>query len=258
MPDVPDVARVSRMPRVVASIEARMGSSRLPGKVLEDVCGVPALSRLLRRLRQCELLDDIVLATSTAPGDDALEQWAAAEGVACYRGSEDDVMERVVEAQRSMSSEIVVEVTGDCVLLDPGLIDMAVATFHANECDVVTNVRRPGYPLGADFQVFPLELLAEVERTITDPPVREHVSLYFYENPQRYRILQLMPPPRWRLPELRLQLDYEEDLAFIRAVYERLEHAHGDAFGLEEIMQLVRREPELPELNLHCEEKAAR
>lgn len=245
-------------PRVVASIEARMGSNRLPGKVLKDIVGVPALSRLLRRLRLCETLDDIVLATSTAAGDDVLEQWARNEGVACFRGSEDDVLERVVLAQRSMNSSIVVEVTGDCTLLDPGLIDMAVATFHANECDVVTNVRVPGYPLGADVQAFPLALLAEVERTIDDPAVREHVSLYFYENPDRYRILQLMPPPRWCWPELRLQLDYEEDLAFIRAVYMRLEPGHGDGFGLEEIMQLVRREPSLPAINLHLEEKAVR
>jgi spore coat polysaccharide biosynthesis protein SpsF len=244
--------------RVVASIEARMGSSRMPGKVLSDVGGVPALSRLLRRLRQCEMLDDIVLATSTATGDDALEEWASSEDVACFRGSEDDVLERVVGAQQSMNSDIVVEVTGDCILLDPGLIDMAVATFHANDCDVVTNVRMPGYPLGADFQVFPLTLLEEVERTIHDPAVREHVSLYFYENPDRYTIFQLMPPPRWRWPELRLQLDYAEDLAFICAVYDGLEPHYGDRFGLEEIMQLVRREPALPAINLHCDEKAVR
>lgn len=245
-------------PRVVASIEARMGSSRLPGKVLKDVAGVPALSRLLRRLRQCETLDGIVLATSTAAGDDALEQWARDEGVACFRGSEDDVLERVVHAHKSVNSDIVVEVTGDCTLLDPGLIDMAVATFHANECDVVTNVRVPGYPLGADFQVFPFPLLAEVERTVADAAAREHVSLYFYENPARYRIIHMVPPPRWRRPELRFALDYNEDLAFIRAVYERLEPRYGDDFGLEEIMQLLQSEPSLPSLNIHCQVKPLR
>jgi spore coat polysaccharide biosynthesis protein SpsF len=245
-------------PRVVASIEARMGSSRLPGKVLVDVNGVPALSRLLRRLRRCEMVDDIVLATTTAPADDALERWARGEGVACHRGSEDDVLRRVVEAQRALDGEVVVEVTGDCILLDPGLIDMGVAMFHANDCDVVTNARVPGYPLGADFQVFPLALLAEVERTVDDPAVREHVSLFFYENPDRFRIIHVLPPPRWRRPEMRLQLDYPEDLEFIRAVHARLESVFGDAFGIEEIVQLVNREPALLDLNVHCVEKATR
>src|SRR5262245_34648474 len=102
-----------RVPRIIASIEARMSSSRLPGKVLADVAGAPALTRLLRRLRRCRRLDGIVLATTVAPADDMLERWAAEHGVPCFRGSEEDVLLRVVEAQRSQRSEVVVEVTGD-------------------------------------------------------------------------------------------------------------------------------------------------
>lgn len=245
-------------PRVVASIEARMGSSRLPGKVLADLCGRPALSRLVSRLRRATLLDDIVLATSTSPADDALEAWARSEGLSCHRGSEDDVLRRVVEAQTAMRADLVVEVTGDCPLLDPEIIDLGVATFLENDCDVATNVRKPGWPMGADVQVFRLADLAEVERTVADPAVREHVSLYFYEHPERYRIIHLMPPARWRDPGLRLQLDYPEDLEFLRRVWPRLESLHGETFGLEEIMALLRREPELTEINRHREEKSAR
>jgi spore coat polysaccharide biosynthesis protein SpsF len=244
--------------RVVASIEARMGSSRLPGKSLADVLGRPALSRLLARLRRCARLDGIVLATSTAPQDDALAAWAETEGVPCYRGSEDDVLLRVVEAQRSQRADIVVEVTGDCTLLDPELVDLGIETFFGNACDVVANVREPSFPLGADVQVFRLADLEEVERTIRDPAVREHVSLYFYEHPERYRIVHLFAPARWRGPEVRLQLDYPEDLQFIRAVYERLLPRFGEAFGLEEIMALLREEPALRAINAHCEERATR
>ena len=235
-----------------------MGSSRLPGKVLVDVGGVPALGRLVRRLRRAKTLDGIVLATSTAPQDDALEEWATAEGVALFRGSEEDVLHRVVHAQRSQSSDVVVEITGDCTLLDPELVDMGVETFVENDADVVCNVRKPSYPMGADIQVFRLAALEEVERTVVDPAVREHVSLYFYEHPERYRTMHLFAPPRWRDPTMRLQLDYEDDLRFIREVYARLEPTHGDAFGLEEIMALCRTHPELPEINRHCEEKAPR
>lgn len=245
------------MTRVVASIEARMSSSRLPGKVLMDVGGVPALTRLVRRLRQVERLDGVVLATTTSSADDALVAWARTVDVPVFRGSEEDVLERVVRAHESQGSDLVVEVTGDCTLLDPGTIEVGIETFLGNDCDVVCNVRTPSFPMGADVQVFRLSALQEVERTVHDPAVREHVSLHFYENP-RYRVIHMFAPPRWRDPTMRLQLDYEEDLAFIREVYAHLEPEHGDAFGLEEIMALCRKHPELPAINRHCEEKAAR
>lgn len=244
--------------RVVASVEARMGSSRLPGKVLADIEGTPALGRLFDRLRACSRIDDFVLATSTAPGDDVLEQWAKAAGIAVYRGSEDDVLQRVVEAQRSMNSDIVVEITGDCPLLDPEIIDLGVETFFANDCDVVTNARLPSYPQGADVQVFRSRDLVHVAETIHDPAVREHVSLYFYETSERYRIIHLIAPRSWHAPDVRLQLDYAEDLDFIRTVYARLEPRWGGRFGVARILDLLRDEPAVGKINAHCAEKPVR
>lgn len=246
------------MPKTVASIEARMGSSRLPGKVLMDVLGKPALSRLIARLRRSKRLDDIVLATSTAPADDALEAWAKREGVAVHRGSEDDVLGRVVGAHRQMGTDVVVEVTGDCILLDPEIIDWGIETFENNACDVACNVRIPSFAMGLDVQVFRFADLAEVERTVHDPAVREHVSLHFYENPARYRVVHMLAPPRWYAPDHRYQLDYAEDLEFIRQVYARLEPRYGEAFGVEEISAALRAEPHLVDINRHCEEKSAR
>lgn len=246
------------MPKIVASIEARMGSSRLPGKVLADVNGQPALSRLLNRLRRSEKIDEIVLATSVAPADDLLEQWAKTENVAVYRGSEEDVLQRVVDAHRQMNSDIIVEVTGDCTLLDPQLVDMGVETFLNNPCDVVCNVKDLSFPMGMDIQVFRFKDLEQVALTIDDPAVREHVSLYFYEHPEQYRILNLYAPKRWFGPDYRFMLDYPEDLQFINEIYRRLEPDFGDAFGLEEIMALLSRVPQLLAINIHCEEKAVR
>lgn len=246
------------MNRVVASIEARMGSSRLPGKVLMDIAGQPALTRLLTRLRACEAVDDIVLATSVSPQDDALEAWARDQDVAVYRGSEDDVLDRVVRAQQMMKSDVVVEVTGDCPLLDADVIRLGVETFFANECDVVTNARIPSYPQGADVQVFRFADLAHVAETVSDPAVREHVSLYFYEHPEQYRIIHLIAPSAWRAPDQRLQLDYEEDLRFVREVYARLEPRLGPTFGVQSILELLKAEPALAAINADCEEKAVR
>jgi len=246
------------MKRVIASIEARMGSSRLPGKVLADVCGKPALTKLCDRLKRCERLDGIILATSTDPKDDVLETWAADEGIDCHRGSEEDVLKRVVEAQELMRSDFVVEITGDCTLLDPEIIDMGVVTFMENACDVVTNTWKLSFPMGEDIQVYRLSDLKVIEKNILDPAVREHVSLYFYENPDQFRILHLFAPKRWHGPDYRFMLDYQEDLEFIREIYQRLSGAYGDTFGLDEIMRLLKEHPHLLDINRHCTNKPVR
>jgi spore coat polysaccharide biosynthesis protein SpsF len=245
------------MPRIIASIEARMSSSRLPGKVLAPIYGEPAIQRLLVRLRRCKRLDGIILATTTSQADDALQQWAERNSLAYYRGSEQDVLGRVVAAQRQMDGEIVVEVTGDCILLDPELVDMAIDTFLANECDLLTNVRTRSYPMGEIVQVFTLQALEEVEATIDDPEVREHVSLYFYQHPERYRIINLVAPARWTAPDYRFHLDYPQDLQFLEAIHSRLVPTYGDGFGIEEVMNILRAEPHLAEINSQCCERSA-
>lgn len=233
------------MPRFVASIEARMGSSRLPGKVLEDLAGAPALTRLVRRLRRAGRLDGIVLATTTSAEDDALARWAETEGVECFRGSEDDVLARVVEAQRTMASDVVVEVCGDTPLLDPVVIDMAIDAFDSQVCDVVTTTRERSFPDGIDAEVFRLADLEEVAATVADPAVREHVSLHFYQQPDRYRVVHLPAPPQWQRPEIQLVLDDPADLERIREIYARLEPDFGDAFGTGDIIDLIDRDPAL-------------
>jgi len=240
------------MPRIIASIEARMGSSRLAGKVLNDICGKPALTRLTNRLRLCRLLDGIILATSVEQADNKIEQWAQAEGVAIHRGSEDDVLLRVVEAHQKMNSDVVVEITGDCILIDPELVDMGIETFLANDCDVVTTLRKRSFPIGLDLLIFKCSDLVNVERTVSDAVVREHISPYFIEHPEIYRIINLFAPKRWTAPNHRFVLDYPEDLSFIRKIYSILEPQYGGNFGLEEIMSLVESQPSLLDINKNC------
>jgi spore coat polysaccharide biosynthesis protein SpsF len=246
------------VPRIVASIEARMGSSRLPGKVLADIGGRPALTRLLDRLRQTTTLHDIVLATSVQPADDILEDWAKTNDVFIHRGSEADVLRRVLEAHLAVESDVIVEITGDCVFIDPELVDMVVSTFLHNDCDVVTNAWRRSYPDGMDVQVFRRSALEEVDATIDDPAVREHVSPYFYEHPERYRVVHLLAPARWSAPDTRIVLDYPEDLYFLRELWNRLAPSHANRFGIEEMMELLRQEPTLLDINRHCETRPLR
>jgi spore coat polysaccharide biosynthesis protein SpsF len=235
-----------------------MTSSRLPGKVLADVRGRPAIGRLVDRLRACKLVDDIVIATTTNATDDVLVDWARRNDVAVFRGSEDDVLGRVVGAQAQQRSDVVVEICGDCLLTDPQIVDMGIRTYFENDCDVVSNSRKRSFPMGINVQVFAFDALREVAATIDDPAVREHVSLYFYEHPELYRLVHLVAPERWSLPDCRTQLDYPEDLAFITTVYERLEPEFGLTFGIEEFTALLRREPALREINGHCLERSPR
>ena len=246
-------------PRVVASIEARMGSSRLPGKVLEDICGKPAIGWLVDRLRLCHTLDDIIVATSIDTQDDVIEDWCTKNEVNCFRGSEDDVLLRVVEAQRSMKSDIVVEITGDCPLTDPDVVDLGVETFLHNDCDIVTNCGIISYPQGICVQVFRSEDLARMEKESDDPAVREHVSLLYYEHPELYKSINLIAPNCWQLPaDCRTQLDYPEDLEFLREVCSRLKPKHGYGFGIGMLVDLLHKEPSLMDINRHCKEKNAR
>lgn len=235
-----------------------MGASRLPGKVLADVCGGPAIARQVERMRGAKRLDEIVLATTVNATDDVLATWAEAAGVRFFRGSEEDVLGRVVGAQAAASADICVPVCGDCPLIDPAVIDRAVAAFLAGDCDFVTNSIPPGYPQGQDVQVVRFETLCEIAATIADPAVHEHTCLYLHEHPEIYRTVTFAPTADCRMPEQRLQLDYPEDLALIRAVFAALRPVHGEAFGVAEILAFLRANPAVAALNRDREERAVR
>lgn len=245
--------------KVVAIVEARMGSSRLPGKVLKDVNGTPALERLIARLNLCKNVDDVVVATTTSEKDDDLVAWAKRNSINCFRGSEDDVLKRVADASKEYEADLIVEITGDCILTDYSLIDQAVKTFLANSCDIVTNCGEfLSYPMGIYAQVFRASDLWWVSENIMDPAVREHVSLYFYENPSFYKIFNMVAPAEVSYPNWRLQLDYPEDLELLNEIYKKLEPMYGETFGLSEICSMLGENLYLLDINSHCVEKSVR
>jgi spore coat polysaccharide biosynthesis protein SpsF len=214
--------------RVVCTIEARMTSSRLPGKVLMPAGGKPLLQVLVERLRRARSIDCIVLATTINTSDDALAELAAACGISCFRGSEDDVLGRVRGALDAHDAEVCVEITADCPLVDPEMVDAMVASFaetrgrHA----YVANTTGPqlGVPHGFDIQVFEADALRAIDDEAHDPEAREHVSLPFYrqESATRWnpRFMSFFPDELCR--RVWLSLDYPEDYALIRDVHEAL------------------------------------
>ncbi len=235
-----------------------MGASRFPGKVVQPIAGVPALARMIRRVRQAASLDGIVVATTDKPGDDPVAALAEAEGVAVFRGSEDDVLDRVLRAQQSMDAgldtHVVVELCGDCPLIDPAVIDRAVAAFLEGDADIVTTTSPQSYPHGMDVEVFALADLADMAARIDDREVREHVSLEFYRRPERYRLRNLEAPADAHAPDVRLLLDYPADLATLDAVCRAVEAAHGARFTTADVLAVLRANPKLADAcRVHAE-----
>src|SRR3954470_10802095 len=158
--------------RVVATIEARMTSSRLPGKVLLPVLGRPLLELMVERLRRARTIDEIVIATTEDATSDPLQELAERLGIGCFRGSEDDVLARVLGAAQAYDAELIVELTGDCPLIDPALVDHLIERHREGGADYTANVLDKTYPLGFAVQVFPTRVLAEVAELTDDPADR--------------------------------------------------------------------------------------
>ncbi len=240
--------------RVVAIVQARTGSTRLPGKVLQDLAGRTMLARVIRRTERANLLDEVVVATTTSGQDDPVVAEARRLGVPWYRGSEHDVLDRYFLASEASHAELVVRVTSDCPLIDPGLIDRVVAAFLRERPDYASNFLERTYPRGLDNETFTFDGLARAWCEATRPYQRVHVTPFFYENPGRFRLLAVkhdrdLSASRWTV-------DTPADMRFARAVYERF--GDDDRFTWEDVLQLQEDEPRLAEINSHVRQKGLR
>lgn len=238
-------------------VAARMGSSRMPGKSLAPLAGSPSLAHIIRRLRRSRFLDGVAVATTESAGDDAIRACAAAEGAPAFSGSADDVLDRTLRAARFVGASLIVQVTGDCPLIDPAVVDRAIELFLREKPDYASNGMTETYPNGMGVEVFPTSVLAEVSGLTVDPADREHVTLYIYEHPERYRIQSVEAPPQHARPDLRLTLDTREDYAVISALYDAL-YPRDPFFGLDATIAHLDRHPEIAALNAHVRQKAAR
>lgn len=232
----------------VAVIQARMGSTRLPGKVLEDVAGEPMLARVVERARGARTLDRVVVATTTAPADDAVAAFCAERGYDIFRGSEDDVLERYHGAAVAFGARTVVRLTADCPLLDPGVIDEVVSVYHAGGYDYVANILECTFPDGLDTEVFSREALGRARGEARLRSEREHVTPYIRNHPELFRHRNVRGDEDWSA--LRWTVDEPRDLAFVRAVYERMRDRE---FTWRDVLELVRAEPELGQVNAGIE-----
>jgi spore coat polysaccharide biosynthesis protein SpsF len=224
-----------------------MGSSRLPGKVLMDVNGRPMLQRVLERAKRIRRVDQVVLASTTAPADRDLLELAARLGCGTYAGSEEDVLDRFYQAATQHHADVVMRITADCPVLDPKVNEAVLDRFLKGNVDFVCNVTPPSYPDGLDTWVFSYAALADAWRHACLKSEREHVTPFIWTRPERFRLANVAHAVD--LSHLRWTVDDDRDLKFIRRVYERLEPSEGPFFGLESILSLLSCEPELSGVN---------
>jgi spore coat polysaccharide biosynthesis protein SpsF len=229
-----------------------MGSTRLPGKVLKDLAGQPMLAHVVERTRRAHSLDEVVVATTQLPADNVIEQLCSQRSWLCFRGSENNVLDRYYRAALEFGAELVVRVTSDCPLIDPELIDIHVGRLKNrwSEVDFVTNMARQTFPLGLAVEAMPIDVLARMKRMSQTDTLREHVTALAYVKPEWFRIDHIVSPTD--LSHMRWTVDTAEDLEFARLVFQHFGH---DRFSWEEVLAVLEGNPDWADLNRHVVQK---
>lgn len=241
-------------PYVVAVIQARIASQRLPGKVLLDLGGQPVLAWMVRRAERVAGVDQVVVATSVAADDDVIAAFCKEQGYTCVRGNLQDVLDRYVHAARETDADVIIRLTGDCPLIDPEMLAENLKTFLSADppLDFAAN-RLPSertIPIGLDAEFCTRAALEIAWREAQKPHEREHVMPFFYEHPERFRILHIKHTPNYG--HLRWTLDTPEDLQLLRQI---VAHFDGDDFSWKDVLALVEKKPELALVNAEVKHK---
>jgi spore coat polysaccharide biosynthesis protein SpsF len=234
--------------KIVATIEARMTSSRLPGKVMLKVLNKPILSYLVERLKTIKCIDEIILATTTNKTDDVLEIFAKEYNISCFRGSENNVLDRVINAGKKANADIIVEITGDCPIIDPSIVDQTIKIFINNNVHYVSNNHIRSYPDGMDVQVFKLQTLINSSKLTNDELDQEHVTLFIRNHPELFSKINLIAPFDLHWPELGITLDEESDFELLKKIIENFENKNKN-FSCHDIIEFLISNPSLLELN---------
>lgn len=229
---------------VVAIVQARMGSTRLPGKVMAELCGRAVLWHVVSRVRHVRGVDRVVVATTTKGADDEIVRWCEAEGVDCFRGSSDDVLDRYYNAALEFAAKTIVRITSDCPLIDPELVDMAIDRFMEGGLDYVSV--GGAYPDGLDTEVFSFAALERAWKKATLSSEREHVTPFIWKRPESFSLYSFKSAED--NSAMRWTVDDGRDLAFVRAVYQGFDCSEKP-FGMKEILEYLRKNPELLEIN---------
>lgn len=237
--------------RVGAVIQARMTSTRLPGKVARELpygSGITVLEQVVRRLKKCRQVDEVIVASTTDRSDAPLARLAARAGAMFFRGSREDVLDRYYRAARRYSLGTIVRITSDCPCVDPALVDSLVKKHLAAGADYTANVIEQTFPDGYDVEVLSSGALSAAFSAATARSDREHVTSYLRERPSEFRVVSVKAPAWGRRPELRVTLDTSDDYLLLCAVYDQL-YSPSRPFSLRDVIRMFRRKPWMEQMN---------
>jgi len=232
--------------KVAVIIEARYYASRLYGKTMMEVINKPLLGLLIERIKPSKYISDIIVATTIKKDSGIIEDYCKKNNINYFRGSEDDVLGRVLEAAKKYDVDVIVEVTADNPLIDFELIDKGVKFYLENDYDYVSSYNTQTYPSGYDIRIFSTKILDEIDKITKEPSDRENVSLYIYMHPEKYRIGSFYAEPELTHPEYRLTVDQKEDFELIKAIFE---HFNKPIFSMKEIIDFLKKNESLVLLN---------
>jgi len=237
------------MPQTVAIIQARMTSTRLPGKVLQQINQRPMLSYMVERVKRAKLIDDVVIATSTGISDNSIEEFCHTHNCLCFRGNLDDVLDRYFQAAVQVGCKTVVRLTSDCPVIDPEIIDSVVLTFNSGGYDYCANTAPPEgstFPDGMDVEVFSFAALEKAWKEATKPSDREHVTFYFWHNPDKFKTYRYDLPEN--LSSYRLTVDYPADFEVIKSILSSL-YPVNPKFTMQEVIDFLNQNKEVLLIN---------
>ena len=238
--------------KVIAIVQARMGSMRLPGKSLIEIEGKPLLEHVINRIRYSKTIDEIIIATTTEPEDKAIINLAEKLNVATYTGSSDDVLDRFFQAASLFGGKVIVRITADDPFKDPVIIDTIVEYFiEHSELDYISNTIEPTYPIGLDVEVFSFLALEKAWQNAKSLPEREHVTPYIWCNPNLFKVANYKYTEQ--LSHLRWTIDTKEDLQMTREIYKRL-YVKDGIFYMDDILQLLYKHTHISDINSGVEQ----
>jgi spore coat polysaccharide biosynthesis protein SpsF len=239
----------------IAIVQGRIGSTRLPGKILKKINDKFVLDYVFDRLKFSKELDNIVLATTTEKKDDILEQYSSKKGIDHFRGSEEDVLNRYYHAAKKYNADIIVRITSDCPLIDPDIVDKVIRQHNTDKFDYTANTIKRTFPRGLDVEVFNFDVLEIDFKNATEKYQREHVTPYIIEHPEKFKLKNVEAKGKLYRPDIRITIDTIEDFELIKKI---IQNFHNLSFKSEEIIDFLDKNPDLLEINKFIRQKSVR
>lgn len=236
---------------VVASIQVRMGSTRLPGKVMLNILDKPVLRHLYDRVSNAKTISTVVINTSTSNKDDVIEDYCIKHNMDYHRGSEDNVLSRIIGTMDMFNADVGVTLFGDCPVVDPSIIDQFVSFYlkNSNIYDFVGNDLKTTYPPGLEVEVYSVASLKDAQKRLRDPSIKEHGTLFIRKNPDIYRLYNIEAPEELYFPDMEIELDDEKDFQVIKAIFEHFYKINKPDFNAHDVVEFLNKNKHLQQIN---------